>query len=224
MSGINQTTGSILKNAGIAALGLFFFSFGDYLTIQANIGVSPWDTLHLGLAGTLGLPYGTANILISVLIVGIDILMHEMIGIGMLLDAFLVGKYIDLLNWIGLIPKQTAILPSLLFFAAGLAIIGFSQAFYMRAALGCGPRDSLLIGLKRRLPRVPIGLVSITMLGCATLIGWILGGPVGIGTLASALLTGPVMQLEFHLIRFDPTGIRHQSLLGSWRVITRKKS
>ena len=89
----------------------------------------------------------------------------------------------------------------------------------MTASLGCGPRDTLLVGLKKRLRRVPIGAVSIGLLGSATLIGWLLGGPVGIGTLICAFAAGPIMQFAFWTVRFDATQVSHQQLPESLRMI-----
>jgi uncharacterized membrane protein YczE len=89
----------------------------------------------------------------------------------------------------------------------------------MIAALGCGPRDTLLVGLAKRVRRVPIGAVSIALLSAATLTGWLLGGPVGLGTLICAFLSGPIMQLAFRTVGFDATAIRHQSLPESLRVL-----
>ena len=90
----------------------------------------------------------------------------------------------------------------------------------MKAALGCGPRDTLLVGLKRHLPKIPIGAVSIVLLGSATLIGYLLGGPVGIGTIICALFQGPIMAFAFKTLHFDATGIKHENLLQSLAVIT----
>ena len=91
----------------------------------------------------------------------------------------------------------------------------------MYAALGCGPRDTLLVGLAKRMKKIPIGVVSIALLGTATLIGRLLGGPVGPGTLICAFGAGPVMQLAFRTVRFDATKIEHQRLRETARVAIR---
>ena len=89
----------------------------------------------------------------------------------------------------------------------------------MKAALGCGPRDTLLVGLAKRAGRIPIGAVSIALLSLATFIGWLLGGPVGLGTLICAFCTGPIMQAAFRSVHFDATKIRHQHLAESAGVL-----
>lgn len=223
MKTLNKTAGSVLLNSLRAALGLFLFGFGVYLTIQANIGVGPWDAFNLGLSGTFGIKYGTASIIVSLIILTIDIILREPIGIGMFLDAFVVGKTVDFFNWLDIIPMQQSYLTGLPMMLAGLVIMGFSQYLYMSAALGCGPRDTLLVALARRMSKIPIGVISIVMLAIVTFVGWRLGGPIGIGTLICAFLTGPIMQLDFKIVRFVATDVEHQNIGQSVKVLLGKK-
>ncbi|MBQ6274037.1 MAG: hypothetical protein IJK63_07415 [Oscillospiraceae bacterium] len=202
----------------IAALSLFVNGFGIYLTIRADIGAAPWDVLSLGLSKTLGILYGNASIAVSLTILLIDVLMREPIGIAMFIDAVVVGKAVDFFNWLDLVPRGSSLAVSVPMLIAGLFVLAYTQYTYMVASLGCGPRDTLLVGLAKRLKRVPIGLVSIALLSTATLIGWLLGGPVGLGTLLCAFGAGPIMQLAFRTVRFDATAIRHQRLRDSIKV------
>ena len=215
----NRTFGAILANMVIAAASLFVNGFGIYMTIQANIGAGPWDVLSLGLSRTLGILYGSASIAVSLTILGIDILLREPIGIAMFIDAIVVGKSVDFFNRIGAVPKCGSLLTGIPVMVVGLFIIAYTQYTYMIASLGCGPRDTLLVALAKRVKRLPIGAVSITLLSTATLIGWLLGGPVGVGTIVSAFGAGPIMQLAFATVRFDATSIRHQRLRDSAKVI-----
>ena len=221
--GKNRTAGEILLDMLLAAVSLFFNGFGVYLTIQANIGASPWDVLNLGLSKSLGILYGTASIAVSVSILLIDILLKEPIGISMFIDAVVVGKSVDFFNHIRFMQPCSSPLTAIPVMIAGLFVLAYTQYAYMIASLGCGPRDTLLVGLAKRVKRVPIGLVSIALLSTATLAGWLLGGPVGIGTLICAFGAGPVMQFAFRTVRFDATGIRHQRLRDSLRVFLAKR-
>ncbi len=214
----NRTPGAILLNMLLAAVSLFVNGFGLYLTIQANIGAAPWDVLNLGLSKTLGILYGNASIAVSVTILIIDILLREPIGIAMFIDAVVVGKAVDFFNWLHPVPPCQSLLTSIQMLIVGLFVLAYTQYAYMVASLGCGPRDTLMVGLAKRVKRVPIGVVSIAILSTATLIGGLLGGPVGIGTVLCAFGAGPVMQFAFHTVRFDATGIRHQRLRDSIRV------
>ena len=215
----NKTTGTIVRNMLLAAVSLFVNGFGVYLTIQANIGAGPWDVLNIGLSGTLGILYGTASIAISCSILLIDILLREPIGISMFIDAVVVGKSVDFFNRINAVPPRSSLISGIPIMIIGLIIMAYTQYTYMTASLGCGPRDTLLVGLAKRLKRIPIGAVSIGLLSLATLTGWLLGGPVGIGTLICAFCTGPIMQLAFRSVHFDPTTVMHQKLSDSFGVV-----
>lgn len=214
----NNKPGNIVYNMFLAAFALFINGFGIYLTIRANIGASPWDVFNLGLSRTFGILYGNASIAVSFTILVIDILMREPIGIAMFIDAVVVGKSVDFFNWLGLMPDCQSLVTSVPVMFIGLFIIAYTQYLYMIAALGCGPRDSLLVGLKKRLKKIPIGAISIVLFASVTLIGWLLGGKVGIGTVICAFCSGPIMQFAFESMHFDATTIVHQKLQESARV------
>ena len=220
--GRNDTIGRILFSALIAAVSLFVNGLGVYLTIHADIGAAPWDVLNLGLSKTLHIIYGSASIAVSLTILIIDILLKENIGIAMFIDAVTVGKAVDFFEWLDIVPVPKTLVGSIVMILIGLVIIGYTQMLYMKAALGCGPRDTLLVGLTRRVPKIPIGAVSIALLSTATLVGWLLGGPVGIGTILCAFASGPIMQAAFMSVKFNATGIRHQKIHESVKVFLGK--
>ena len=155
----------------------------------------------------------------SLSILAIDVLLREPIGIAMFIDALVVGKAVDFFNFLNLVPPCRSVLAGAPVMIAGLFVMAYTQFTYMSAALGCGPRDTLLVGLAKRLSRLPIGAVSIALLSLATLIGALLGGPVGVGTLICAFGTGPIMQLAFRTVGFDATKVRHQHLGESIKIL-----
>lgn len=208
----------------IAAVSLFFNGLGVYLTIHASIGVGPWDVLNIGLSKTLGILYGNASITVGFIILGIDILLKEPIGVAMIIDTLVVGKAVDFFNWINVVPVPKTLVGSIIMMIIGLFIMGYTQYGYMWASLGCGPRDTLLVGLKRHAGRFPIGGVSIVLLCAVTLIGYLLGGPVGFGTLICAFLAGPIMQFAFWTVGFVPTEVKHQNILESIRIFCGRQS
>ncbi|RKM60367.1 hypothetical protein D6855_06495 [Butyrivibrio sp. CB08] len=220
----NRTISAIIFNMLLAAVSLFCNGFGVYLTIQANIGAGPWDVLNLGLARTLGILYGTASVAVSYAILGIDIGLREPIGIAMFIDAFVVGKAVDFFNRMNVVPKCDSVPKGIVVMLIGLVIMAYTQYTYMSASLGCGPRDTLLVALAKRAGRIPIGAVSIALLSLATFIGWLLGGPVGIGTLICAFATGPIMQMAFKSVKFDATHVHHQHLTDSVKVFVDRKT
>ena len=220
----NNTSHAILINILIAFVSLFLNGFGVYLTIHANIGSAPWDVLNLGLSKTFGVLYGTASITVSLLVLGVDIALKEPIGIAMLIDALTVGKSVDFFDWINIVPIPKTLLGSIFMTFVGLFIIGYTQYFYMRAALGCGPRDTLLVGITKHIKKMPIGLISIFMQSIVTFTGYLLGGAVGIGTIICAFCAGPIMQFAFNTFSYDATGIKHQNIVESVKIFAKKKN
>ena len=106
---------------------------------------------------------------------------------------------------------------------AGFVFMALGMWIYMKAGQCCGPRDSLLVGVGKRLPKVPIGVVQIMLWAAVTLVGWLLGGPVGIGTLISAFGAGAVMQLVYNIIRFEPRDVVHRDVVAVTRELTGKQ-
>ena len=216
----NNTAWDIAKNSITAALGLMLFGLGVHLTIQANIGVAPWDTLNMGLSKTFGILYGTASVIVSFTIIAIDILLRERIGIGTVLDAIVVGKTVDLLNWLDIVPDMEDNFPvSIGMMLIGLFIMGLGQVVYMRAGLCCGPRDSLMLAINRRLKKLPVGAVSVIMMVIVLLVGWRLGGPIGIGTIVCTFGIGIMMQFAFVITRFEPKDVEHTGFLECWNML-----
>lgn len=216
----NNTTLNIARNSLIATLGLMLFGLGVHLTIQADIGVAPWDALNLGLSKTFGILYGTASVIVSFAIIAVDLLLREPIGIGTVLDAVVVGKTVDLINWLGIIPfVEDNITVSIAVMLTGLFIMGLGQVVYMRAGLCCGPRDSLMLAINRRLKKLPVGAVSVLMMIIVLLVGWRLGGPIGIGTIVCTFGIGIMMQFAFVITRFEPKDVEHTGFLECWNIL-----
>lgn len=206
-----------------ASIGLFFCGVGVYATIQSGIGLSPWDVFHFGLVNTFGFKYGTISILTATVVVCINFFLKEQIGPGMILDALIVGKTVDLLNYFSPIPHINNLWYGIILMLFGMIIMGFSQYLYMSAALGCGPRDGLLVALARRVPKVPIGVVGIFLYSSVTLVGWMLGGKFGVGTIMFALMAGPIMQIDFRIVNFHAIKIRHHNIKESFTYIFGKQ-
>ena len=202
-----------------ATFGLAVNGCGLYLMLQASIGLAPWDVLALSISMHLPLSYGSVVMLIGFLLIGVNLLLGEPIGIGMVLDALIVGSVADLLARLDLLPARTTLLSGVLCMLLGLVLVAVSQWIYMSAALGCGPRDALFVALGKRLPRVPIGVVQFMLLALVLAAGWLLGGPVGIGTLMAVFGLGAIMQGIFALVRFDPRGVTHESILQSIQAV-----
>lgn len=203
--------------------GLLVFALGVHLTIRADLGLAPWDCLGTGIALHTPLNYGLAMTAMSVIILIIDVLLKEKIGFGTIIDALLTGNFVQMFSDLDPFPKTENVWIGIAVIVAGLALMAVGQYFYMTAGQSCGPRDALLVGLGKRLRRLPIGVVQILLWGTVLLIGRLLGGPVGIGTVVSTFGSGLIMQLIFRLIRFEPRQIAHQSVIDTMRLLRAKR-
>jgi len=195
------------------AWGLLVFSFGVHLTIFANIGVAPWDCLGMGIAAHTPLNYGLAMTCTSVVILFIDLAMRERIGYGTIIDALLTGNFVQFFNDLNPLPLNDNLWAGIILMLVGFVFMAVGMWIYMRAAQGCGPRDALLVGLGKRFPKVPIGVVQIVLWVAVTAVGWLLGGPVGVGTLLSAFGAGAVTQLVYHVLHFEPRDVEHRDVI-----------
>lgn len=198
-------------------VGLLIFALGVHLTIRADLGLAPWDCFGMGIAKQTPLNYGLSMTVMGILILMIDVWMHEKIGFGTILDALLTGNFVQVFNDLDTLPKTSSVLTGSLTILAGLSLMSVGQYFYMSSAQCCGPRDTLLVGLGKRLRRFPIGAVQFGLLSAVLLFGWMLGGPVGIGTIVSTFGAGIVMQIVFNIIGFEPRTIQHLSIFEAVR-------
>ncbi|TQR08724.1 YczE/YyaS/YitT family protein [Psychrobacillus soli] len=172
--------------------GVLLMSIGISMTIKGQrFGISPWDVLHVGLYDHLGLSIGTWAIL-----TGIIIVVATMIGtkrwpqFGTWLNILVIGLLIDVFNW--LIPDITGFAGQLIIFLGGVLVIAIGIGVYVSPNVGAGPRDSLMLLIMKK-TGWSIRTVRTGIEVFVALVGWLLGGPIGIGTVALALLTGPLI-------------------------------
>ncbi len=204
------------------AAGLLVFALGVHLTIFANIGLAPWDCLGMGIARHTPLNYGLSMTAMALVILGIDLLLKERIGFGTIIDALLTGNFVQMFNDLNPLPANESLWLGIAVMVAGFAFMALGMWIYMSAGQCCGPRDALLVGLGKRMPRLPIGVVEILLWAAVLLAGWLLGGPVGVGTLISTFGAGLVMQLVYSLLRFEPRSVVHRDVAQVVREIAGK--
>ena len=204
------------------AAGRLVFALGVHLTIFANIGLAPWDCLGMGIAKHTPLNYGLSMTAMALVILGIDLLLKERIGFGTIIDALLTGNFVQMFNDLNPLPANGSLWAGVGLMLAGFAFMALGMWIYMSAGQCCGPRDALLVGLGKRMPRVPIGVVEILLWAAVLLAGWLLGGPVGVGTLISTFGAGLVMQLVYGMLRFEPRSVVHRDVVQAAREIAGK--
>ena len=189
------------------ALGLFVFSLGMVLNVQANVGLSPWQALHVGLTLHAPVTLGQASQIVGVLMVVVSWLFGVRPGAATVMNAVLVGWYMDLLLASGLIPLMGPDLGGYAMLLASLAVSGFGIAAYIKGGLGAGPRDSFMLALMRLSGRGPSSIRAGIEVGAA-LGGFILGAPLGLGTILFAVGLGPSVGYWFKLLGVRPPARR----------------
>ncbi|WIB11885.1 YitT family protein [Curtobacterium sp. MCPF17_052] len=191
------------------AVGLFLYGASVALQVRAVVGVSSWTVLTQGLENVLPWSFGVVTVTSSFVILLFWIPLRQRPRIGTLLNVLCVGPAADLVLW--LVPEPGDLLGRVLLFVASLALLAVATACYIGAGFGTGPRDGLMVGLHERLGW-PLWVARTSVEVTVVVIGWLLGGDVGVGTVVAAFAIGPMVQpLMRHFRRFpwSPTGEAH---------------
>jgi len=173
------------------ALGLLGFGLGIALMVHADLGLGPWDVLHQGISERTGIPIGTVGILVGLLLLVAWLPLRERMGIGTIANVLVIGVIIDVTLW--LLPDVEALAIRIPELVVGVLLIGLGSGAYIGAGLGPGPRDGLMTSLARR----GVGSVRTVRTGIevtALVLGFLLGGTVGVGTVLQAVTIGPIVQ------------------------------
>ncbi|MBA2300708.1 MAG: hypothetical protein H0W22_08065 [Chloroflexi bacterium] len=184
-------------------VGLVVFGIGIALMVEAGLGLGPWEALNQGIARQTGQEIGTISILLGIPILALWWPLGERPGIGTLLNVLTIGTATNVGIALLPTPPDDATIVRLAVMAAGVVVIAVGSAIYLATDLGPGPRDGLMTGAAKRFGwsiRRARTAIELTVL----VIGWALGGSVGIGTVVFALGIGPLLQLA--LVVFDRDG------------------
>ncbi|ARF17915.1 YczE/YyaS/YitT family protein [Sporosarcina ureae] len=174
--------------------GMMIMSLGISLMIKGQrLGIAPWDVLHLGLYQNFGLTIGSWSILSGFVIISVtSIILKEWPRVGTWLNMLVIGLFIDFFNW--LIPDVSSLAVQIICFIIGVFVLSYGVGIYVSPNLGAGPRDSLMLLFVEKFGW-SLRLVRTTIEAIATLIGFLLGGPVGIGTVVVVLFSGQIIQI-----------------------------
>jgi len=178
-------------------IGLVLVGLALALVVEADLGLDPWNVFHQGVSERIDIGLGWVVILASVVILLLWIPLRQRPGIGTILNALLVGLSIEV--GIAVLPTPSAIGPRVVYFAVGVLVNGVAIGMYIGAGLGPGPRDGLMTGLAARGHSVRVVRTAIEL--TALVVGFALGGSVGIGTVLFAVTVGPIVHVT--LPRFD---------------------
>ena len=184
--------------------GFFLFGFAITLMIRGNLGTSAWAVLEVALAPRLHISIGTMTVVMGFMVLSGALLMREQLGWGTLANILSIGPGEDF--WLSIIPSvdDNLLLQSGMLLLA-IFLMGLASAIYIGVDAGAGPRDSMMLAIKRTTGisiRAARAIIEVTVVT----IGWLLGGPAGIGTVVFAVLVGPSVQFGFKIFNVHPHG------------------
>lgn len=199
----------IIKRIAKLFLGIFLYSVGIVMTVNANLGLAPWDVFHQGLANRVGITMGQASIIVGMVFVVLDSFLGERLGWGTIANILFIGGFFDILMFYQVIPVFQPLILRFIMMLSGMFVIGVASYFYISSALGTGPRDGLMVALTKRTDR-SVRFIRNCIELCVLVIGFFLGGSVGIGTVVMAVTAGYFVQFAFKLFRYDVKGTKHR--------------
>lgn len=186
-----------LGRSAILFFGLFIFGLGDSLLIQSQIGNAPWSVLAQGVSERLEITLGWSTFFISALVLLLWVPLRERPGFGTISNIVVIAFAIQL--GITVFPSSDKFFVSLFYCFIGIALVGIGSAFYITCGLGSGPRDGLMTALHSR-TGFRIGRVRLTIEASVLILGAILGGTVGLGTLLFALFIGQAIAISLGVV------------------------
>jgi uncharacterized membrane protein YczE len=189
-------------------VGLFLYSVGIVFTINANLGLSPWDVFHQGISKLTGITMGQASIIVGLFIVILDWVLGERVGIATICNMLFIGIFMDLLMLNHMVPVFTSMIARVIMMLIGMLIIGIASYFYIGAGLGSGPRDGLMVSITKKTGK-SVRFVRNCIEFVVLVIGYFLGGDVGFGTLIMVVCGGYFVQFAFKLFDFDVRKVNH---------------
>ena len=213
----------VLLTLGRLFTGLFLYALGIVFTINASLGLSPWDVFHQGISKLTGITMGQASIIIGLLIVVLDWVLGEKVGLGTICNMLFIGIFMDLLMLNHLVPVFHNIILRAIMMLLGMFIIGIASYFYIGAALGSGPRDGLMLALTKKTNK-SVRFIRNCIEFIVLVVGYFSGGTVGFGTLIMVFGGGYFVQFAFKIFKFDVKKVKHTFIDDYARFIKEKLS
>lgn len=201
----------MIKRISLLFFGLALFGLGIVMTVKSNLGTGPWDCFHLGLINYLPFTLGEISQLTGIIVILLSWLLGVKPGWGTIANMYFIGFFIDVFMRNNLIVSPDSWFSQLAMLLGGIWIIGWASFFYLSAAFGAGPRDSFMVGAICK-TGWPVWKIRTIIETSIAVMGYLLGGPVGIGTVIVALTLGPSIQWAFTLMGKRAQDIRHDTL------------
>ncbi len=198
--------------------GFFLFAVAILLALYSKLGMSPWDVFHMGIVNHSILSFGQTTQVVGFGVITFSVFLGVIPRIGSILNMIFIGVFIDLINNTGILKTPGSMLAKILMLISAILIMGFATYFYLKVELGAGPRDGLMEGLIRKLNK-PVWLIRCSIEITVLIIGFFMGGPVGIGTLLLAVAIGPSVEFGFKIGQYDSKKAQHMTFIDLYRTL-----
>jgi len=193
---------TFLRDFLVIQIGFLLYGLAIALIVRAELGTGTWLVFEIALADIFRISIGTMTVFVGFAVLILALAMREQVGWGTLANILSIGPWLDLCLW--LLPSASGnLILQIVFFLAGILVQGIASAIYIGVDAGAGPRDSLMLALHRTTGmsiRLGRGIIEVMVV----IIGWLLGGPLGYGTVIFAILIGPSVQWAFKLFNVKP--------------------
>lgn len=207
---------NLFKKMPSLMFGLLLYSIGILCALHSKLGMSPWDVFHMGIVNHSSLTLGQVSELAGCVILIACCFIGVIPGLGSVFNMIFIGLFLDLIEKFNFFKTPDSLLEQIFLLLAGIFIIGWATFFYLRVNLGAGPRDSLMEGLVNKLNK-PVWLIRGTIEITVLIIGYFLGGPVGLGTIILAGSIGFSVQLAFKIGKYDSKSTKHMNLVDLYK-------
>ena len=208
----NFKTSNLLFRYIKLMIGLFICAVGQNLFLYCDLGMNPWSVFHQGLSLHLPLTLGQASQIVGLIIITVCMFFKIFPGIATILNMFFVGYFVDMLINLNVMSTPETLVGKVIMCISGVVVLSFGMFIYMSQELGAGPRDGLMLALTQR-TRFKVGAIRNFMEITVLIIGIIMGGKFGIGTVIASLLAGPVLQNIFKIFKVNPKELKQENLI-----------
>jgi len=190
--------------------GLVLFGLALALLVEADLGLDPWTVFHEGISDRVGLSLGTVTVISSLLVLALWFPLGVRPGLGTIANALIVGPVLDL--GVAFIPEAPDLLAQVTYMIVGIVAIAVATGLYVGAGWGPGPRDGLMTGLAAH--GVPVAVARAGIELTVLIVGWLLGGTVGVATVLFAIFIGPLVKPALHRFAIRAPASRAPELEG----------
>lgn len=215
--GLIEIMKSYIKRFIKLIFGIILYAFGVYLTVQANVGLAPWEAFHVGLSQKTGISFGKIVVLVGIIILILTVALKEKFGLGTIVNVTFIGFFCDLFFAMKLVPLISNYWLGIGVMLLGLFVISFASYFYIDSGFGAGPRDSMMIALRKRFPAIPVGVIRGVIEGTVLILGWLMGAKVGFGTVMAVFGISFILQFTFKMLNFDVRTVESESIMDTIR-------